>query len=100
MSEKQIENILSDIVNKYISKQINSDEVQNHLMKNINPDEIYDIEDNKKITDCYFALKHLKETGYETMNAEIRYFSECFSGKREYSLEEKNVIIREQYEER
>ncbi len=45
------------------------------------------------ITDCYFALKHLKETGYETSNVEIRYFMDCFSGEREYDLEEKNKII-------
>ncbi|KJS13669.1 MAG: hypothetical protein VR67_03505 [Peptococcaceae bacterium BRH_c8a] len=93
MGKEQIKTVLSNIIEKFLSKQIDVDEVQSCLVEEVDPDEIYEIEDNMLVTDCYFALKHLKETGYETSNAEIRYFLECLSGAREYSLEEKNRII-------
>lgn len=93
MNKVQIKSTLTEIVKKYVAMEINSDEVQTWLIEELNPEEIYEIEDDMVITDCYFALKHLKETGYETSVVEIKYFLECFLGEREYNLEEKNKLI-------
>lgn len=92
MKEQEIKKILSNIVNSYISGSFDSIKAIQKLMDSIEPEEIYN-SDNLMITDCYFAIKHLGEIGYETSHLEIEYFKECLEGLRQYSLEEKNNYI-------
>lgn len=93
MKKEHIKSILNDISRKYLAMEIDEEKVQVRLIEELDPEEIYEIEDDMVITDCFFALKHLNETGYETSHTEIEYFVECFSGIREYNLEEKNKAI-------
>lgn len=93
MSQEQIKSILSEIIIRFLRMDIDIDEVQEQLIDELDPEEIYEIEDDMEITDCYFALKYLKETGFETSTVELEYFSECFSGKRVYNVNEKNELL-------
>ena len=57
------------------------------------PLDIYELDDELLITDCYFAIKHLVEEGYETTIRELEYFKECFEGQRLYNINDKNEFI-------
>ena len=46
------------------------------------------------VTDCYYTIKHLTETGYETTDFEMAYFRDCIDGTRIYNLDEKFELTR------
>lgn len=93
MSNQEIKLVLSRIVHEYVNRNLDNKLAVEELIKRLNPEEIYEIEDDKEIVDCYFAIKHLCEVGYETTFAEIVYFDECFNGKRKYLADEKSNFI-------
>lgn len=93
ISNNEIIEILSEIIKSYINKNLDEHQTVMQLVMKLNPEEIYNITDEPKITDCYFAIKHLEEEKFETTKSELRYFLECFSGLRQYNLNEKNQYI-------
>lgn len=93
ISNSEIIGILAEIIKKYLSKSIDEHQTVMELVMRLNPEEIYNITDEPMITDCYFAIKHLEEEGFETTKAELQYFLECFTGIRQYNLDEKNKCI-------
>jgi hypothetical protein len=62
------------------------------LYKRIDADSVYKMKPDEPqadfITEVFVSLEHLTEEGFATSSAEIRYFAECFEGKREFSREE------------
>ena len=93
MNNQEIKLVLSRIVYEYVNHNLDKKSAVEELIIKLNPEEIYEIEDDNEIVDCYFAIKHLCEDGYETTFAEMKYFDECFNGKRKYSADEKNNFI-------
>ncbi|HOA81087.1 MAG TPA: hypothetical protein PKK61_08520 [Defluviitaleaceae bacterium] len=93
MTKNEIIKILSDIINNFLESKIDTDEVIEQLITRINPLDIYELDDELLITDCYFAIKHLVEEGYETTIRELEYFKECFEGQRLYNINDKNEFI-------
>ncbi len=90
---------MNDIARKYLAMEIDEEKMQFRLIEELDLEEIYEIEDDMIITDCFFALKHLNETEVETSNTGIEHFVECFSGIREYNLEEKNRMLLQKAEQ-
>jgi len=80
VTKSDIEKVLSDIVNNFLEKKIDADETIEQLITRIDPLEVYKLDNELLITDCYFAIKHLTENGYETTIRELQYFRECFAG--------------------
>lgn len=93
MNINEIIIILNEIIENYLIGRYDRLKAVDRLITTINPEEIYDLESNPLITDCYFAIKHLTEKGYETTNAELVYLRDCIKGTREYNLDEKNRFI-------
>ena len=93
LNNQEIKFVLSRIVNEYINHNLDNKLAVEELITKLNPEEIYDIEDDNEIVECYFAIKHLCEDGYETTFAEMKYFDECFNEKCKFSGEEKNNFI-------
>jgi hypothetical protein len=93
VTKSDIEKVLSDIVNNFLEKKIDADETIEQLITRIDPLEVYKLDNELLITDCYFAIKHLTENGYETTIRELQYFRECFAGQRLYDINEKNKFI-------
>ncbi|ACL76493.1 hypothetical protein [Ruminiclostridium cellulolyticum] len=93
MTKQEISQILEGLVNDFIDEKIGKGEVVDKLITSINPLEIYNLENELLITDCYFAIKHLGEDGYETTIKELVYFRECFMGIKKYDTEQKNQFI-------
>jgi hypothetical protein len=86
--------IMQSIINSYIKSEINRDQAVEQLINEVDIDFIYNLDvtyepQNFFITDCYWTIKHLTESGFETNDEEIRYFYECFNGGQTYSLNEK-----------
>jgi len=94
MTDKEIKNILGKIISDILDGKLDRKLAVNQLIQNINPKEIYNSNDFE-ISDCYFAIKHLSEEGDETLFKEIEYFDECLNGNRKYSLDEKNLYLKE-----
>jgi hypothetical protein len=62
------------------------------LYKRIDADSVYKMKPDEPqadfITQLFVSLEHLTEEGFATSPAEIKYFAECFEGKRTFSQEE------------
>ncbi len=91
MSNKT-EYILSDLVNKVLSKSISKKELKRRIYNELDSKNIWE-SNNLMITDCYYALKHLDED--QVLSKELLYFQECFDKKRKYSLQDKLQFLLE-----
>jgi hypothetical protein len=62
------------------------------LGKRIDPDSIYKMKPDDPqadfITEVFVSLEHLTEEGFAPSATEIRYFAECFEGKRTFCRED------------
>ena len=62
------------------------------LHKRINAEEVYNLSEGEALREFIFqafvSLDNLVTEGFATSPAEIQYYADCFSGKREFSLEE------------
>lgn len=81
---------LSDITNKIITNKISCSEIKQLIEDELEAKDIWEVDD-LLITDCYYALKHIKED--EISPREWLYFQECFDGKRRYNSQEKIDFI-------
>lgn len=99
MNKNEILINFNEIIGNYLSSIYDRSKAVERLITTIKPEEIYELESSPLITDCYFAIKHLTEKGFETTNTELIYFRDCINGIREYSLDEKNkFILQEKHE--
>ena len=94
MTNQSIKRIMGEIIQSFLKEEIDSKYAVEQLIDRLDPEEIYE-NDEEMIGDCYFAIKHLRETGFETPIAEIKYFDGCLKGNWEYHPEEKNKYILE-----
>jgi hypothetical protein len=99
MDKSKIIIVLNEIIENYLIGRHDRLKAIDKLITSIDPGEVYDIESNPMITDCYFAIKHLTEEGYETTNAELIYLRDCINGVREYDMYEKNKFISQKHNE-
>ena len=102
MSREVTLEIMKSIIENYLENEITRQQVVEQLINRVDVGFIHNLDvktepDNFFITDCYWTIKHLTESGYETTDEEIRYFSECFSGKRSYNVDEKNKMLRNHF---
>ena len=62
------------------------------LYKRIDSDSVFKMKPDEPqadiIVEAFVSLEHLTEEGFATSAAEIKYFAECFEGKRTFSREE------------
>jgi len=93
MNNKDILFVLNDIIENYLAGKYDSLKAVDKLITTVNPEKIYDLDSDPLTTDCYFAIKHLTEKGYETTKTELVYLSDCIRGIRKYNLDEKNKFI-------
>jgi hypothetical protein len=93
MSINEIKKVLNNLIINYLDKKIDRKNVVIQLITKLDIDEIYSLDEEPFITDCYFAIKHLTENGYETTSKELQYFKECFMESRVYDIDEKNEFI-------
>jgi hypothetical protein len=99
MNNNEIITTLNEIIENYLIGRYDRLKAVDRLIATINPEEIYNLESNPLITDCYFAIKHLTEKGFETTNSELVYLRDCIKGIREYNLDEKNRFILQEKQE-
>ena len=93
MNKNEILINFNEIIENYLTSRYDRSKAVERLITTIKPEGIYDLESSPLITDCYFAIKHLTEEGFETTNTELIYLRDCINGIREYSLDEKNKFI-------
>jgi hypothetical protein len=83
---------LKELTLDFVDGQRTRIETVLELNKRIDPDEIYDMADSVPrknfITEVFVSLNSLTEEGFATSFAEMKYFAECFEGKRTFSQEE------------
>ena len=94
MKDKKILIEMKNIIEDYLDNKCDSVETVDKLIHVINLDVIYAPGTDMMTTDCYYAIKHLTETGYETTKVELAYFRDCINGMRIYDVDEKNELIR------
>jgi hypothetical protein len=99
MNKNEIITTLYEIIENYLTGRYDRTKAIDVLITTIRPEEIYNLESSPLITDCYFAIKHLTENGYETADAELVYLRDCIKGIREYNLDEKNRFISQEKQE-
>lgn len=92
MKREEIIRILEELIIKYLDKR-DSDSTILELITKLDCEQIYSISNDLIITDCYFAIKHLNEDGFQTQDVELKYFLDCFQGKKQYNLSDKNFIL-------
>jgi hypothetical protein len=98
MNNNEILKVLNEIIEDYLIGKYDRSKAVDKLITSIKPEEIYDLGTNPLITDCYFAIKHLTEKGFETTTDELVYLRDCIKGIREYNLDVKNRFIQGKHE--
>ena len=93
MDEKIVQTIMKTIVECYLNEECDSSEAVCKLLKYVDLLDLLDSSVSTFTTDCYYAIKHLTETGYETTKIELGYFMDCFTGTRKYDVDEKNKLL-------
>jgi len=102
MDSKIVLIIMKRIIDEYLKDKLSRSEAVERLINEVDTDFIHDLDvksnpGNFFITDCYYTIKHLTETGYESTDEEIRYFSDCLNKRCIYNLDDKNEILRNYY---
>lgn len=85
--------IMKDLIIKYFDKELNRDEIANKLVRSIDIAELDEYND-ELLNDCFFALYHMNEDGFETTELEIQYLNECFNEIRTFSRAERDEYIK------
>ena len=84
--------VLKQIIESVMEQGLSGPVLMAALTANINSSEIYE-SDDMLVTDSYFSLLHYA-TGEEMVSdAEWEYFLACLNGDRDYSLDEKLLMI-------
>jgi hypothetical protein len=91
MDVNTILSILKELTLDFVNGKRNRQQTVEELHKQIDPDDIYKMDDNPQkdfISEVYVSLDNLTQEGFAPSLAEIKYFAECFEGKRTFSQEE------------
>jgi len=80
---------MQKIITGILEGEIEYQKVNDIVQTKFNLESILDC--STLITDCYFALRHIEEEKIDPR--EWVYFLECFTGKREYNMDEKMSIL-------
>jgi hypothetical protein len=88
--------MMNDIIKGYLNGEYDRCEAVDKLVF-IDLDVIHCLNSEFMVTDCYYTIKHLTETGYETTDLELVYFRDCIDGIKNYDLNEKNAYLRSGY---
>lgn len=73
-----------------LTGKMKTETIKARVREELDSKQIWDVE-NLLITDCDYALKHIKEENISPRGWE--YFYECLNGTRHYELEEKEGYI-------
>ncbi len=83
---------LKDLTLTLASGKRTRKETVEELYKRVDPEVIFEMKPDQAqadfIIEVFVSLEHLTDEGFATSPAEIRYFAECFEGKRNFSREE------------
>jgi hypothetical protein len=83
---------LKELTLDFVNGKRNRRETVSEVQKRFDPEEIYDMADmvpeKAFITEVFVSLNSLTEEGFAPSLAEMKYFAECFEGKRVFSQEE------------
>jgi hypothetical protein len=78
-------------IEAYLAGRIDRKEVARVVVDNVGVDDISD--QDKLLSSCHWALRHMNEDGYYTTDAEVRYYFECLSGTRVFSEADRDAAI-------
>jgi hypothetical protein len=92
MDEKIAQSIMKTIIDCYLNGECDCEEAVDKLFKYVDLLFLLESDATMFTTDCYYTIKHLTETGFETRRVELEYFRDCFNGIRQYNLDEKIKI--------
>ena len=84
---------MKSIIDSYLDGKYSREQAVDALIYSIDPN-IMHCSLELMVTDCYYTIKHLTETGYETTDFEMAYFRDCIDGTRIYNLDEKFELTR------
>lgn len=92
MSDTEFIAVLKEIVERMLLGDISDKEIESLLHQL----EVYNVEDsdNFMITDCYYAIKHHIGEEERVSKTELKYFSDCFSNRRSFNVEEKIALMK------
>jgi hypothetical protein len=85
--------IMKNIIDSYLDGKYSREQAVEELMYSIDPN-IMHCSLALMVTDCYYTIKYLTETGYETTDFELAYFKDCIDGVRTYDVDEKIELAR------
>jgi hypothetical protein len=92
MNVTEILTNLRELTRDFVNGKRNRQETVIELYKRIDPEEVYDmansVAEKAFITEVFISLNSLIEEGFAPSLAEMKYFDECFEGKRVFSQEE------------
>ena len=88
--------VMRDVINAFLSGALDRQEAVERLWTSIDSTDL-DIVYNSPaniMTECFFSIWHLTETGYETSDDEMAYFRDCIVKARVYDPDELTKFIR------
>ena len=91
MNSKHLLNTLYYISFNYISNGKSKLWVENELSKKVYIVDILDT-NNSFLINWYYAIKYLNDE-YETLDSEIRYYVDCYEGKKFFSEKGRDDVI-------
>ena len=90
---------MRSIIEGFLDGRYDSRKTVEKLIRTVDLDVICAINTDMMTTDCYYSIKHLTETGYETTKVELAYLKDCIDGIREYDVNEKIELTRKWYKD-
>lgn len=92
MDTESILKILKELTLDFVNGEKNRKQTVRALRERIDPDDVYNMPDSEPqkdfITEVYVSLDNLTNEEFAPSPEEMRYFAECFEGKRTFSREE------------
>ena len=92
MKTDQVLDYYKTIINSYLKNEKTRREVAREITYDLDMEKIFDFKD-EFISDCYVALKHMTEEGFETLDSEIIYYKDCLEGKRKFLREDRDEYL-------
>jgi len=89
--------VMKIIIDDYLDGKYSRKKTVERLAYFFDTNLIYSGNPEPMVVSCYYTIKHLTETGYETTDFEMAYFQDCLNGVRKYDSDELNELMREYF---
>lgn len=84
-----------ELISSFLSGSLSKEEVEHKIAMELPIDSLYK-NDTELMNNCEWAIRHINEPDYWTIEAELQYYLSCLKGYEEFYVEERNRRLKTQ----